>query len=128
MPPWNESIDAMLMILPPLPCLIIWRTTACERKNGVERLIEITSFQFFALCSANGSRRMMPALLTRMSTFLNALTTLATIFGASFSPFERSALIPIALRPSFWIAAMVSSIGMTSTIATSAPASARPIA
>ena len=32
MPPWNESIEAMLMILPP-PAGIMWRAAACERKN-----------------------------------------------------------------------------------------------
>ena len=37
MPPWNESIDAMLMILPPRPACTSACATACARKNGVFR-------------------------------------------------------------------------------------------
>ena len=118
----------MLMILPPWPCAIICRAAACERKNGVERLIEITSFQFLAECSTNGSRRMMPALFTRMSRRPSAFTTFATIFGLSFSPFARSAFTQRTFRPSALIFSAVSVMSITSTMAMSAPASASPSA
>ena len=68
MPPWNASSEAMLMILPREPCAIMRLATACERKNALLRLTSITASQSPSVNSIASARRMMPALLTRMSS------------------------------------------------------------
>ena len=70
MPPWKESIEAMLMILP-RPCAIMWRPAACAKKNADLRLVSITASQSSSLKSTESLRRMIPALLTRMSILPN---------------------------------------------------------
>ena len=35
MPPWNDSMEAILMILPPLCCAINCRAAAWQKKNTV---------------------------------------------------------------------------------------------
>src|SRR5690606_32390050 len=67
MPPWNDSIEAMLMILP-LPWAMKWRPAACDMKNADLMLTFITSSQSFSLKSTASARRIRPALLTRMSS------------------------------------------------------------
>src|SRR5678815_4238166 len=62
MPPWNESIEAMLMILPPRPACTRCFATACARKNGTLRLRFIAASQSSSLKVSASSRRMMPAL------------------------------------------------------------------
>jgi hypothetical protein len=82
-PPWNDSIDATLMILPPLPCAMNCRATAWAKKNTVFRLRSMTSSQSFSLNLMASSRRMMPALLTRMSMRRSGL-------GLGHQPFEAA--------------------------------------
>ncbi|KAG1484698.1 hypothetical protein G6F53_014021 [Rhizopus delemar] len=65
-PPWNASIEAMLMILP-WPCSMKWRPAACEMKKADLMLTFITSSQSCSLKSTASARRIRPALLTRMS-------------------------------------------------------------
>ena len=67
MPPWKDSIDAMLMILPPRPSASIAFAAAWARKKADLRLTSITASQSASLNSSASARRMMPALLTRMS-------------------------------------------------------------
>ena len=56
------------MILPPRPACTSARATACARKNGTLRFTSITASQSSSLKVSASSRRMMPALLTRIST------------------------------------------------------------
>ncbi len=81
-PPWNESIEAMLMILPP-PCGTMTCAAACDRKKAAFRLIARTSSQSVSLNSIAGARRMMPALLTRMSRRPISATIPVTILVSS---------------------------------------------
>ena len=67
-PPWNESIEAMLMILPPRPVRSMCRAAACARKKTDFRFTFITASQSASVKSSASARRMMPALFTRMST------------------------------------------------------------
>ena len=60
MPPWNDSIEAMLMILP-LPCAMKWRPAACDMKNADLMLTFITSSQSFSLKSTASARRIRPS-------------------------------------------------------------------
>src|SRR3712207_2762082 len=89
----------------------------------------ITSSQSSSLNSSAGARRMMPALLTRISRRPSSETHSETILEAS------PASAPSRLWPRAWhllpravICSCVSSRGTTSSTATSAPASARPTA
>jgi hypothetical protein len=127
MPPWKLSIDAVLTILPPRPCLIICLATAWLRKNSVRRLMFITSSQSFSVNSVIGARRMMPALLNRISTPPSPSTVFLTM-SSTHSFLLKSAVIAMHRRPSFSMAAFESDISRTSTRATSAPASASPTA
>ena len=76
MPPWNDSIEAMLMILPP-PAGIMWRAAACERKNTDFRFTSSTASQSASVKSMALLRRMMPALFTRMCSPPSLLDDLA---------------------------------------------------
>ncbi|GAH85915.1 unnamed protein product, partial [marine sediment metagenome] len=66
--PWNESIEAILIILPPVFCFTNCLATACEKKNNVFVLILITSSQSFSVKSIASSLLMIPALFIRIST------------------------------------------------------------
>ena len=66
-PPWNESTDAMLMILPP-PAASMCRPAARHSRNTLERFTSITASQSASPYAAASARRMMPALLTRISS------------------------------------------------------------
>ena len=66
MPPWNDSIDAMLMILPP-PFAMKCLPAAWHMKNADLMFTFITSSQSCSLKSTASARRIRPALLTRMS-------------------------------------------------------------
>ena len=70
----------------PLPCASIRRPAACERWNTESRLTASTSSQSAAACSAAGARRMVPALLTRMSMRPSAST------ASSIAPCSSSAV------------------------------------
>ena len=63
-PPWKEFIDTTLMMLPRPPSRSKGEANAWERKNGAVRFSPITSCQSSAEVSADGARRIMPALLT----------------------------------------------------------------
>ena len=108
MPPWNESIEAMLTILrrasagdcsrPPLSHHL---AKAWQRKNGAVRLIWITEFQSSSRKSTAGLRLMMPALLTSASTRPAALVIWATMSLASaWVILPKSAVMPVNLPPS----------------------------
>ena len=66
-PPWNDSIDAILTILPPVPCAMNWRATAWHMKKVAFTLMSMTSSHSFSVKSTESLRVMMPALFTRMS-------------------------------------------------------------
>ena len=68
MPPWKASSEAMLTIAPPAPRAKAARAKAWDRKNTALRLTSITSSQSASVKSTASARRMMPALLTRMSS------------------------------------------------------------
>src|ERR1035438_5600291 len=78
MPPWKESMEAVLTILPPCPCATICLATAWDRKKTVLSLTWITSSQSFSPNSRKGARRMMPALLSRISMPPSSRTTWST--------------------------------------------------
>src|SRR5947209_4623265 len=67
MPPWNESMEAMLMMRPPLLRRTSRRAKSRERAKTDRRFTSITASQSSSLVSSRSARRMMPALLTRMS-------------------------------------------------------------
>ena len=68
MPPWKASSEAMLTMAPPACRAKAARAKAWERKNTALRLTSITSSQSASVKSTASARRMMPALLTRMSS------------------------------------------------------------
>ena len=92
MPPWKESMEAILMILPPWPCSIITLAAAWERKKTVLRLMSMTSSQSFSEKAMASARFMMPALFTRMSMRPNSFLAVAMMPGIG-SRLMRSALI-----------------------------------
>ena len=67
MPPWNESIEAMLMILPGDLRATSSAAKRWLRRKAPFRLTLSTSVQSASENSSRFARRMMPALLTRMS-------------------------------------------------------------
>ena len=77
MPPWKERTEATLIIFP-LPCSTITRPAAWESRKTAFKFTCITSSQSRSLNSRTGVRRMMPALLTRISRPPNSATTRAT--------------------------------------------------
>ena len=64
----------MLTILPPWPWAMNCLATAWDMKKTLLMLIFMTSSQSFSLKLMASSRRMMPALLTRISTRPNQET------------------------------------------------------
>ncbi len=73
------------MILP-APCSIILPTNACASKYGARRLTAIVSSHFSTESVCSGSRRAMPALLTRMSTVPNAASACSLPHPAARRP------------------------------------------
>src|SRR5687768_17258197 len=122
MPPWNESIEAMLMILP-RPAAIIFLPTACDRKKALLRLTSITSSQSCSLKSTASARRIRPALLTRMSMAPSPATVSSTM-RAIGSRVDRSARSARKRRPSARTCSAVAVASPVLTAAMSAPASA----
>ncbi len=123
MPPWNESSEAMLMILPRRRSSI-GRAKACDRKNTDLRLVSITASQSASLKSMASARRMMPALFTRMSTApFQAIAPSVMRWWSEVV--ERSASIAMASRPSPSMPAMVRDGSLRPTSTRSAPAEAR---
>src|SRR5690606_27774474 len=122
MPPWNESIEAMLMILP-RPRAMKWRPAACDMKKADLMLTFITSSQSFSLKSTASARRIRPALLTRMSSPPSSASVCST------SRPTGSMLIRLASRlrkrrPSARTFSPVSAASTMPAAAMSAPASA----
>ena len=98
MPPWKESMEAMLMILPPRPCSTNCRAAAWREKEDASR-VDVHHVVPVLLGELDGVvRRMMPALLTRISTRPKASTALATI-PATGAVVARSAWMPRNRRP-----------------------------
>src|SRR5262245_1674562 len=97
MPPWKDSMDAMLMILPP-PLGIMWRAAACDRKNTDFRFTSSTASQSASVKSMALARRMMPALLTRTWSAPSLLTVSETMRALS-GLLPRSAFTQTARRP-----------------------------
>ena len=123
MPPWKESIEAMLMILPLPPRATTSRTKHWLRKKTASMLMPITSSQSFAEKSRKSARRMMPAQFTRISKCSKRFFASAITPGmAARSP--RFPVMAAALRPSACTCFTVSSAGRMSTATMSAPASA----
>ncbi len=123
MPPWKLSIEQILMILPPRPASTQVRATACDRKKADFRLVSITASQSSSLKSRLSARRMMPALLTRMSTG-PAWSMMAGIGAVE----PRLAATAVKRRPRAVTASPVL-VGLDRPTATmSAPACARPMA
>ena len=90
MPPWKLSSEAIEMILPGALREIMSRPASCESWKTAVSLIWMTFSQSARGTLTASSRRMMPALLTRMSTRPNlASTCLKRASGAAVS--ERSA-------------------------------------
>ena len=88
------------MILP-LFCCAITRPAACERKNSAFRSIWITLSQSSSLKSSAGVRRMIPALLIKMSSPPSSLTTLATVaLRSATEAVDKSMLMLKKRRPS----------------------------
>jgi len=125
MPPWNESNDAMFTILPE-PCSIILRPAAWESRNTLVRFTSITVCQSSSVNSTAGARRIIPALLIRMSmrpSFSKvSSTTFAGESGSAMSPTTSTPFPPDAS-----IARSVSAEfpAVLQCDATAAPASAR---
>src|SRR5918997_31085 len=129
MPPEKERTEARLTILPPPPCSTKRRAAAWLRYQRLLRLMFITSSQSFSPNSSAGARRMMPALLTRISRRPSSVAHSPTIPAAcSARASMRSTFMAWQRLPSFSICSRVSSGGRTSRTATSAPASASPTA
>ena len=124
MPPWKESIEAMLMILA-VPCRAsASRTKSWLRKNTALMLMPITSSQSFSVNFSKSSRRMMPAQFTRMSSRAENFFASVMTAGMDF----RSPRLPVTTahrRPSASTCWRVSSAGRMSTATILAPASAR---
>src|SRR4030095_9352636 len=127
MPPLKESIEAMLMILPPRPACTRCFATACARKNGTLRLRFSGASQSSSLKVSASSRRMMPALFTRMSTRPASLMVCATTLAASCLR-SRSACSAGNFRPAAVTPRSASAVLERATPTTSAPACARAIA
>ncbi|MND87942.1 hypothetical protein D3C80_799530 [compost metagenome] len=113
------------MILPPSPCAMNWRATAWDRKKTDLRFRFITSSQFFSLKVSASSRRMVPALFTRISTRPISATVLLTMSSMA-SCLLRSACIAIKRRPKAMTLAAVSSGILRFTPTISHPACASP--
>src|SRR5690606_17641945 len=122
MPPWNDSIEAMLMILP-LPWAMKWRPAACDMKNADLMLTFITSSQSFSLKSTASSRRIRPALLTRMSSPPSSASVCSTSRPTG-SMLIRLASRLTRRRPSARTFSPVSAASTMPAPAMSAPASA----
>jgi len=71
-PPWNESMDAIFIIFPPVPCLMNCLAAAWQKKNTVFKLIAITSSQSFSVKSIASHLLIIPALFTKMSSLPNS--------------------------------------------------------
>src|SRR5690606_4018400 len=122
MPPWNESIEAMLMILPP-PWAMKWRPAACDRKKADLMLTFITSSQSCSLKSTASARRIRPALLTRMSS-LPSCDTVSSTSRPTGSIETRLASRLRKRRPSARTFSPVSAASVMPAAAMSAPAAA----
>ncbi len=131
MPPWKVSIDAMLTILPRSPPCdaqpVMWRAAAWHRKNSVFRLVSITASQSSSEKSSASSRRIIPALLTRISRRPSLPTTVSTT-SVTGSIEDRSAETSSQRRPSARTCSAVPSAGLRPTAAISAPACASAMA
>ncbi|MNV70552.1 hypothetical protein D3C71_1635240 [compost metagenome] len=125
-PPWKDSIEAMLMILP-LPWAMKCLPAACEMKNADLMLTFITSSQSCSLNSTASARRIRPALLTRISRPPRP-SMVSRMTRSTGSMLIRFASIARQRRPSAVILAMVSVGGAMPATATSAPACANATA
>ena len=115
------------MIFPLRPSATQRRATCWLRKNRTFRLVSITASQSSSEKSRLSARRMMPALLTRMST-PPALSQASATTPARGAVEPRSALMKWKARPRARTLSPVSSASERPTATMSAPASARPIA
>src|SRR5688572_3008259 len=119
----------MLMIFPPALRASMCRPAARDRRNTLERFTSSTSSQSSSVCPAAGSRRMMPALLTRMSSWPNdAMASAIRRSAASRSP--RFAVNVAVRRPAAALISCAASAGCVSLACstTSAPAAASAVA
>ena len=89
----------MLMILPE-PCLSMCRPACCIRRKTLVRFTSITASQSSSEYSAAGARRIMPALLTRISIAPKCPTVSSTsraqTSGKPTSPTSATAFAPAA--------------------------------
>ena len=92
------SSEAMLTIFPPPPCLMNCLAAAWQRKKTLFRLTLIVSSQSFSVYSTEGLRRIIPALLIKMSSRPNSETVFSTIIEIG-SMVIRFALMAIKRRP-----------------------------
>ena len=76
--PNSDIIEQMLMILPARFSIIAGKT-ALETMNGAFKSMSITLRKSAASISCIGTRRMIPALLTRISTVPTSFAIVATI-------------------------------------------------
>ena len=131
MPPWKLSSDAVKMIFP-APRATISLPNSRLKMNCAFKLTSMTLSQYSSGCSAAGLRRIVPALLTRMSTAgTSALTLAMNSYSASRS--EKSQAYARQLRPVARTAASISlpsasSVALTPTMSAPASASATAIA
>src|SRR6476661_11229745 len=75
--PLMPATEAILMILP-LSCLSMILPAACAHRKVPVRLVSITLFHSANVIFSVGTPQEMPALLIRMSIFLNSATVAAT--------------------------------------------------
>ena len=106
MPPWNASSDAMLTILPRPRAEHLPARRPAEQKTAV-RLTSMTASQSSSVNSTAGARRMMPALLTRMSMPPSAAAAFVHQLRRDRAV-ARSPATTAAVRPSASIRAAVS--------------------
>ncbi len=123
-PPLKASNDAMLMILPD-PRATMSRPKCWQRMKVASRLVRRTTSQSAREYSTAACRRIVPALLTRMS-IRPASSSTSVVIASSAARSPRSATTSHALRPNPSIAATVSRAPPARVVAqtTSAPAPA----
>ena len=103
MPPWKVSSEAMLTIAPPAPRAKAARAKAWQRKNTAFRFTSITSSQSASVKSTASARRMIPALLTRMSSGPTVSSVCAAAAGSSSASWNGRPLSPsAAIRSRVW--------------------------
>ncbi len=117
----------MLIIFPP-PRLIMWRPASWAIRKTLERFTSITVAQSSAEYSVAAARRIVPALLTRISSWPKCSIVFSiNRRGVSLSP--RSPVKEKAFRPALVTAAQLASGAcVLPWQATFAPASASAIA